>query len=57
MKTDLVNHSNVNLQDVRDVHCGCGRCLKCQTKVMNHHFHFPWVDGRNLSMQRNQLSG
>lgn len=51
--TDLVNHSHINLQDVRNVHCGLGRCWECQTKVMNHHLHLPWVDGRNLGTHTN----
>lgn len=57
MKTDLVNHSHINLQNVRDVYCGRSRCLKCQTKVMYHHFHLPWDDGRNLGTHMIQLSG
>lgn len=57
MKSDLVNHSNRNLQDVGNVHHGCGRCLKCQAKVMNHHLDIPWVGWRNLSAQKIQHLG
>lgn len=57
MKSDLVDHSNRNLQDVGNVDRGCGRCLKCQTKVMNHHLDVPRVDWRNLGAGKIQHLG
>lgn len=57
MKSDLVDHSNRNLQDVGNVDHSCGRCLKCQTKVMNHHLDVPWVGGRNLGARKIQHLG
>lgn len=56
VETDLVNHSHINLQYVRNMHCGCGRCLECQTKVMNHQLHLPWVDRRNLGTHTSNQS-
>lgn len=52
METDLVNHSHINLQDVRNMHCGFGRSWVSQTKVMNHNIHHAWVDGSNLSTHK-----
>lgn len=56
MKSDLVDHSHRNLQDVRNMDCGCSRRLKCQTKVMNHHLDVPWLDWRNLGAHNIQHS-
>lgn len=57
MKSDLVDHSHRNLQNVGNMDCGCGRRLKCQTKVMNHHLDVPWVDWRNLDAHNIQDLG
>lgn len=46
--TDLVNDSHVDLQNVRNVNCGSGGCLKRQAQVVNHHLHSPGLDGGNL---------
>lgn len=45
---DLVNNSHINLQDVRNMHCGPGWFWKRQTKVMNHHLHHPRVNRSHL---------
>lgn len=48
IKTDLVNNSHSDLQNVGDVHyCRC-RCLKGQTQVVNHHLHSTGFDGGDL---------
>lgn len=55
--TDLVNNSHVDLQNVRNVYCGSGGCLKGQTQVVNHHLHNPGLDGGNLGTHRVKVSG
>lgn len=47
-KTDLVNNSHGDLQNVGNVHDGGGGCLKGQTQVVNHHLHSTGLDGGNL---------
>lgn len=50
--TDLVNHSYINLQDVRNMYSCFGGCWKSQAKVMNHHLNHAWKDGRHLGKQQ-----
>lgn len=50
--TDLVNHSYINLQDVRNMYSCFGGCRKSQAKVMNHHLNYAWKDGRDLGKQQ-----
>ena len=55
LATDLVNHSDINLQYVWDVDRSCSRGWEGQAEVMNHHLHCPRLDWNHLEhMERPQ---
>ena len=48
LATDLVHHSHINLQDVRDLDRGHGRGWESQTQVMNQNLDDPCMDWNHL---------